>query len=106
MKGRPIELQGDEDDLELAMLQESVAAVDVGRQRCGSCGRTPLVGEYVYRTADGVTDCELCRAARRDTPPAVVEQVRHGGARLTVQGRVPLVRPWIQSPGQADVAHG
>lgn len=101
--GARIELIGDEYDLELAVLRESVAAINVGRQRCDSCQRTPLVGEFVYRTRDSHVDCELCRAARRDAPPAVVEQVRNAGGHLTVQAASPFVAAWGDQP---DLAHG
>jgi hypothetical protein len=100
--GVKIELIGDEYDLELAVLRESVAAIDVGRQRCTCCGRMPLVGEFVFRSLEQV-DCELCRAVRRDAPPAAVEQVRHAGGHLTVQASQPRV---ISAPKRADLAHG
>lgn len=90
----------DEYDLEHAVLLESIAAVDIGRQRCSCCGRTPLVGEYVYRLADGTADCESCRMARRDAPPAAIEQVRNAGGRLTVQAAGPVPELW------PDVAAG
>jgi len=104
--GAMIELTGDEYDLELAVLRESVAAIDVGRQRCSSCDRMPLVGEYVFRSRDAHVECELCRAVRRDTPPAVVEQVRNAGGHLTVQAAVPRQPSWDEQIAAADLAHG
>ena len=81
------------------MLLESVAAVDIGRQRCDCCGRTPLVGEFIYRLADGSADCEPCRAVRRDAPPAAIEQVRNAGGRLTVQAAGPVSGSWLADAG-------
>jgi len=101
-----IELIGDEYDLELAVLRESIAAIDVGRQRCNSCDRTPLVGEFVFRTRDAHVECELCRAARRDAPPAVVEQVRNAGGHLTVQPATPVAPAWRGDVARSDLAHG
>lgn len=100
-----IELEGDEYDLELAVLRESIAAIDVGRQRCTCCKRMPLVGEFIFRSRDAQVDCELCRAVRLDAPPAVVEQVRHAGGHLTVQAAVErreVMRPAVR----VDLAHG
>jgi hypothetical protein len=79
-----IELYGEDYDLELAMLRQSVAAVNIARNRCTACERTALIGEYLFRYADGTVDCELCRAVRRDLQPAAREQVRQAGGRLTV----------------------
>ena len=97
-----IELMGDEYDLELAVLRESVAAIDVGRQRCDSCQRMPLVGEFVFRTRDAHVECELCRAVRRDAPPAAVEQVRNAG----VQAAAPVAPAWRADTARSDLAHG
>jgi len=99
-----IEINGDEYDLELAVLRESVAALDLGRQRCSGCGRTPLIGEYVFRGRDSRVDCEPCRNARPDAPPAAIEQVRHAGGHLTVQGLGPA--PGWSAVGRGDIAHG
>ncbi|HMS72737.1 MAG TPA: hypothetical protein PKB03_06840 [Baekduia sp.] len=99
-----IEISGDEFDLELAVLRESVAAVDLGRQQCSSCGRTPVIGEYVFRGRDSHVDCEPCRAGRPDAPPAVIEQVRHAGGHLTVQGLGPV--PAWSVAERGDLAHG
>ncbi len=104
--GARIELMGDEYDLELAVLRESVAAIDVGRQRCDSCQRMPLVGEFVFRTRDAHVECELCRAVRRDAPPAAVEQVRNAGGHLTVQAAAPVAPAWRADTARSDLAHG
>ena len=58
----------DEQDLERALLRKSVDALSEGRYDCADCGRTPLVGETLYRYAAGATACELCRPLRRDEP--------------------------------------
>lgn len=66
----------DEQDLERALLRKSVGALGVERQSCADCGRTPLVGETLYRYAGGATVCELCRPLRRDEP-VTSDPVRH-----------------------------
>ena len=66
----------DEQDFERALLRKSVGALSDGRDACADCGRTPLVGETLYRYATGFTVCELCRPLRRDEP-AHTERVRH-----------------------------
>ncbi|MDP2711714.1 MAG: hypothetical protein Q8O56_10895 [Solirubrobacteraceae bacterium] len=73
---RPI-VTVDEQDLERALLRKSVDALTDGRHDCADCGRTPLVGEMVYRYAAGSTVCELCRPLRRGEP-VESELVRHG----------------------------
>jgi hypothetical protein len=66
----------DEQDLERALLRKSVAGLSDGRSDCTDCGRSPLVGETLYRYAAGAGVCELCRPLRRDEPVAS-ERVRH-----------------------------
>ncbi len=66
----------DEQDLERMLLRKSVGALTDVRDGCADCGRSPLVGETLYRYAGGVTACELCRPLRRDEPVAA-ERVRH-----------------------------
>ncbi len=39
-----------------------------GREQCGRCHRTPLVGERVYVYDSGALACELCRALEVETP--------------------------------------
>ena len=58
----------DEQDLERALLRKCVDALEDGRQSCADCGRTPLIGETLYRYAGGATVCELCRPLRRERP--------------------------------------
>jgi hypothetical protein len=65
-----------EPDLELALLRKSVGALAAGRHACADCGRTPLVGERMYRFGRGSSVCALCRPLRR-TEPDAVELVRH-----------------------------
>jgi hypothetical protein len=55
-------------DLELALLRRGVDQRVAGRERCGHCHRTPLIGERIYVYETGAMLCELCRAARRDAP--------------------------------------
>lgn len=66
----------DEQDLERALLRKSVDGLSGARHECADCGRSPLVGETVYRYAGGAAVCELCRALRR-AEPVDSELVRH-----------------------------
>jgi hypothetical protein len=74
----------DERDLERALLRKSVGELEQERHRCADCGRTPLVGETVYRYPRGANVCELCRPLRRTDPQHGV-LVRHSEAGLTVR---------------------
>jgi hypothetical protein len=65
-----------EPDLELALLRKSVDVLMAGRQACADCGRTPLVGERMYRFGRSSTVCALCTPLRGAEPDAV-ELVRH-----------------------------
>jgi hypothetical protein len=58
----------DTPDLELALLRRGVDERVAGRERCGRCKRTPLIGERVYVYDSGAIRCELCRTAQRDAP--------------------------------------
>jgi hypothetical protein len=55
-------------DLELALLRRGVDELVAGRERCGRCQRTPLIGERVYVYESGSLSCELCRASEHETP--------------------------------------
>ena len=77
-----------EPDLELALLRKSVGSLTAGRQRCADCGRTPLVGERMYRFGRASAVCELCTPLRRSEPDAV-ELVRHFERGQTVRPVVP-----------------
>ncbi|MEY2514289.1 MAG: hypothetical protein QOJ89_1647 [bacterium] len=59
----------DEQDLERALLRKSVGALATEMHRCADCGRTPLIGETLYRFG-AATVCELCRPLRRGEPDA------------------------------------
>ena len=76
----------DEQDLERALLRKCVEGLHDDRRRCADCGRTPLIGETLYRFAGGATVCELCRPLRRGEPVGG-ERVRHGEHGLTVRVR-------------------
>jgi hypothetical protein len=65
-----------ESDLETALLRKSVGSLTAGRHTCADCGRTPLVGERMYRFGRSSTVCALCTPLRRTAPDAV-ELVRH-----------------------------
>jgi hypothetical protein len=69
----------DEQDLERALLRKSVGTLAAESQRCTDCGRTPLIGETLYRFASAAAVCELCRPLRRDEPGGR-ERVRNGEA--------------------------
>ena len=65
-----------EPDLEIALLRKSVGTLTAGRHVCADCGRTPLVGERVFRYTRHGSVCALCRPLRAGEPDAV-ELVRH-----------------------------
>ena len=76
----------DEQDLERALLRKSVGTLSDDRHHCADCGRTPLVGETLYRYAKGLTVCELCRPLRRGEP-VESERVRHSESGNAVRVR-------------------
>jgi hypothetical protein len=65
-------------ELELALLRRSVNELARGSERCARCGRSPLVGERVYRLASRACVCELCRALERSEP--ISSEIVHGPA--------------------------
>jgi hypothetical protein len=65
-----------ESDLERELLRKGLGALAACRPTCEDCGRTPLVGERIYRFRRGVVVCALC-ARDRDAEPEAVELVRH-----------------------------
>jgi hypothetical protein len=71
------------DDLERALLRNSVLRLEAGRDRCRTCHRSPLVGERMFVYANGRAVCELCRTVRPDEP-AEVHLVRATSAGHTV----------------------
>jgi len=77
-----------ESDLELALLRKSVGTLAAGRHVCADCGRTPLVGERVFRFARHGAVCALCRPLRA-AEPETVELVRHSERGQTVRRIVP-----------------
>jgi hypothetical protein len=77
-----------EPDLELALLRKSVDVLAAGRHACADCGRTPLVGERMYRFGRASTVCALCTPLRRSEPDAT-ELVRHFERGLTVRRVTP-----------------
>jgi hypothetical protein len=66
-----------ETDLELALLRRSVDRQASQRSTCVDCGRTPLIGERVFRFPHAPVVCELCRT-RRAAEPESSSIVRHG----------------------------
>jgi hypothetical protein len=73
----------DTDQLERELLRRGVGALAADRHRCVDCGRTPLIGERVYRYDDRPV-CELCRVLRPDAPSSS-EVVRHSEYGHTVR---------------------
>src|SRR4051794_34638166 len=55
-------------DLGLRLLRRSVRHLAAGRDTCGVCRRTPLVGERIHFYANGSVVCELCRHERAGEP--------------------------------------
>jgi hypothetical protein len=74
----------DEQDLERALLRKCVDTLHEDRKTCADCGRTPLIGETLYRFARGESVCELCRPLRRAEPQSSA-LVRHSEFGQTVR---------------------
>jgi hypothetical protein len=74
----------DEQDLERALLRKSVGMLAEDLHRCVDCGRTPLIGETLYRYAGAASVCELCRPLRRGQPEGR-ERVRNSEYGHTVR---------------------
>lgn len=74
----------DETDLEAALMRKSVGTLEAGRHTCADCGRTPLVGERMYRFGRASSVCALCTPLRRTAPDAV-ELVAHMEQGITVR---------------------
>lgn len=55
-------------DFERWLLRRGVGALVAGRCRCGTCRRTPLVGEHIHFYDGGRLLCDLCRSGRREEP--------------------------------------
>jgi hypothetical protein len=73
-----------ESDLERELLRKGVGALEAGRHCCADCGRTPLVGERIFRYRGGDVVCALC-ARERDAEPEAVDLVRHSERGHTVR---------------------
>jgi hypothetical protein len=71
-------------DLEVALLRKGVGALEADRPQCADCGRTPLVGERIYRYDRHGLVCALCRRQRRAEPDGA-ELVRHSECGHTVR---------------------
>jgi hypothetical protein len=63
-------------ELELALLKRSVDELVAGRERCGRCHRSPLIGERVYVYDSGAIACELCRSFQPANP--IASRIIHG----------------------------
>jgi hypothetical protein len=59
------------EDLERALLRNSVLRLEAGRDRCRDCHRSPLIGERMFVYTNGRAVCELCHATRPDEPAEV-----------------------------------
>jgi hypothetical protein len=73
-----------EGDLERALLRKGVGALEAGRDTCADCGRTPLIGERMFRFHRHGVVCALCRPLRRAEPDGI-ELVRHSERGQTVR---------------------
>lgn len=49
-------------DIASLLMRSFIGALPSSTARCGSCQRTPLAGETVYRLDSGRVLCELCFA--------------------------------------------
>jgi hypothetical protein len=78
----------DEPDLEAALLRKSVGNLTAGRHTCADCGRTPLVGERMYRFGRRSSVCALCTPLR-DGEPDAVELVLNFERGITVRRITP-----------------
>ena len=65
-------------ELELALLRRGVHDRLTRRECCSRCGRTPLIGERIYRADGGPLVCELCHA--RGVDPPTRSSIVHGPA--------------------------
>jgi hypothetical protein len=91
-------------EFELALLKRSVDELVAGRERCGRCNRSPLIGEQVYVYGSGAILCELCRSVERATP--IASRVVHGpefGHTMPISDRraAPRTRTAAQRPRPA-----
>lgn len=78
----------DETDLETALVRKSVGDLTAARHICEDCGRTPLVGERMYRFGTSATVCELCTPLRHAEPDAAYT-VHHMERGITVRRITP-----------------
>ena len=77
-----------EPDLERELLRKGVGAREARRRHCSDCGRTPLVGERMFRFGTSATVCELCTPLRRAEPDAAYP-VHHMERGITVRRITP-----------------
>ncbi|MGI8946357.1 MAG: hypothetical protein ACR2GL_08985 [Thermoleophilaceae bacterium] len=69
-------------DIASILLRRSVGSLDSGPSRCGSCSRTPLVGELLHELDSGRMLCDLCRSQLpEDERHAVRSERVHAGER-------------------------
>jgi hypothetical protein len=76
--GVPEDIARQMQELEFALLRGGIEARTAELERCTRCGRTPLIGEHVYRYGRAPLVCELCRPLEPGTP--VSSQLVHGPA--------------------------
>jgi hypothetical protein len=65
-------------ELEMALLRRGLDDIAAAEERCKSCRRTLLVGEYVHVYEAGRIVCDLCRERERQPPESV--RLVHGPA--------------------------
>ncbi len=89
MRGQSTKSAAMKHSLESIMLRKSVGAMESHRPTCAHCGRTPLVGEFIYRHDDS-TLCGLCVATvpEAERGPLPSERVHAGERSLPVEPRL------------------
>ena len=76
--GSPEDIAREMQELELALLRGGIEQRTAELERCTRCGRTPLIGEHVYRYGRAPLVCELCRPLEPEAP--LSSRLVHGPA--------------------------
>ena len=63
-------------DLTSLLLRKGVGTMADDRAACGTCGRTPLVGELLHKMESGGFLCELCFGRLPEEERSVVSSER------------------------------
>ena len=70
--------------LERELLRRGVRARAADCRICSDCGRTPLIGERMYRYDGEGRVCELCRTRHHEVPHES-ERIAHAQLGITVR---------------------